>query len=98
MRAGHDQLVDAWLILEQEEAGRDRLIRAATVFWSATYFLDRWPSELQAHAQQVQQTLLAQGKIPQTVAEMSEAEVTQASEQLRLFLQAALRPDAEQDA
>jgi len=97
MLAGHDKLVDAWRILEQEVASRKALIQAATAFWSATYHLDQWSAALQEHAQQVQQTLLAHGKIPVTVTQMTEDEVSQARAQLRAFLQAALQSGDAQD-
>jgi hypothetical protein len=68
---------------------RERLRRAAHEFWSAVFESEGWPPELKDKAEAVAGTLLKNGLIDRTVANMDDAAVGEASRQIIEFCEAA---------
>jgi len=69
-----------------------RLAVGAEAFWSATLDADTWPEAVQAHAEQLQCRLLAEGPIRQTVAQLEDQAALEILQDLLRFA-ASFRED-----
>ena len=70
---------------------RERLLTAATAFWGAYFFYDRWPAVLKLPADELVQKLLSRGRIADTVASITDDAVPQLSSRLLEFFEMAER-------
>jgi hypothetical protein len=76
-------------LCDREGPLRERLLLAATAFWAAYFFQNRWPSALKAAADELVRSLLSHGRIAETVASLTDDAVPQLASRLLEFFEKA---------
>ena len=95
MLSGFDHLRRAQQALTQESESlpRLRLLDASRHFWAAVFDMHHWPKPLQVETEQILALLLRHGVMEQTIRQMDDAEVANATRQLLSFIASAERFD-----
>jgi hypothetical protein len=86
---GINYLQRAEASLRREGLTREALLEAGHAFWSAMFYLEQWPDDLHPPAVRLQERLLADGRIRDTVERMEKHAVRDVCEELLAFVAAA---------
>lgn len=92
MIAGIDRLRRAADVLRRGGSSdriRERVVAAATEYWSAAFDAPDWPAELRRKSEELHKNLFLYGPIRQSVEQMSERELRRLDRDLRAFLEFA---------
>ena len=71
--AGADRLRMARAVIEDQQCGREALLKAAAEFWGATFDSESWPVELQVKSLPARFRLVRHGSLEQSVARLDDA-------------------------
>jgi hypothetical protein len=76
----------AEILASRDERLKARLTEAGERFWAANYHYDKWPSDLQEQADRIQERILADGRVKETVSAMDRATAEDVAKQILDFM------------
>ena len=79
------------LLIENRSCPQHALAAGATRFWSAVLYIEKWPADIQIHAQSILRGLFCQGTIQRTAMSMDDETANYMIEELLLFTEDFLR-------